>query len=121
MVNGTGNGLANTITGNSGANIIEGKAGADILDGGVGLDTVSYASSVTGVAVVLNGAIVTFGTGGDAQGDSIKNSQDVMGCARPDGADGQWPGQHAGWRSRGDGLNGGRATTPMWWMMRVTR
>ncbi len=44
-VNGTGNGLANTIIGNSGANIIEGKGGADILDGGAGLDTVSYASS----------------------------------------------------------------------------
>ena len=54
-INGTGNGFANTITGNSGANIIEGKGGADILDGGSGTDTVSYASSASGVTVVLNG------------------------------------------------------------------
>ena len=62
-VNGTGNGLANTIIGNSGANIIEGKGGADILDGGAGLDTVSYASSGAGVTVTLTGAVASFWVG----------------------------------------------------------
>ncbi|EYD75399.1 Alkaline phosphatase [Rubellimicrobium mesophilum DSM 19309] len=37
-LNGTGNGLANTLTGNSGANLLDGKAGADIMAGGGGND-----------------------------------------------------------------------------------
>lgn len=37
-INGTGNGLANTLTGNSGNNILKGFAGNDILDGGAGAD-----------------------------------------------------------------------------------
>ena len=80
-VNGTGNGLANTIIGNSGANIIEGKGGADILDGGAGLDTVSYASSGAGVNVTLTGAVASTGSGGDAQGDSIRTSRTSLGSA----------------------------------------
>ena len=83
-INGTGNGFANTITGNGGANIIEGKGGADILDGGAGTDTVSYASSAEGVTVVLNGATATFGIGGDAEGDSIRNFENVTGSAHAD-------------------------------------
>jgi Ca2+-binding RTX toxin-like protein len=38
-INGTGNGLANTITGNSGNNILDGKGGADTMTGGNGNDT----------------------------------------------------------------------------------
>ena len=38
-INGTGNGLDNTIIGNSAANIIDGGAGADIMKGGAGNDT----------------------------------------------------------------------------------
>ena len=83
-VNGTGNGLVNTIIGNGGANIIEGKGGADILDGGAGLDTVSYATSGAAVTVILNGATITFGIGGDAQGDSIKNFENITGSAQAD-------------------------------------
>lgn len=37
-INGTCNGLANTLTGNSGNNILKGFAGNDILDGGAGAD-----------------------------------------------------------------------------------
>ncbi|MGH6932026.1 MAG: M10 family metallopeptidase C-terminal domain-containing protein, partial [Dongiaceae bacterium] len=37
-IDGTGNGLANTITGNSGANRIDGGAGADTMAGGLGND-----------------------------------------------------------------------------------
>ncbi len=40
-VNGTGNGLNNTIIGNSGANSIEGKGGNDVLNGGAGADTMN--------------------------------------------------------------------------------
>jgi Ca2+-binding RTX toxin-like protein len=38
-LNGTGNGLANTITGNASANILNGRAGADTLVGGGGNDS----------------------------------------------------------------------------------
>ena len=38
-INGTGNGLNNSITGNAGNNILDGGAGADILTGGAGNDT----------------------------------------------------------------------------------
>ncbi len=38
-INGTGNGLDNTITGNSGANTLEGGDGNDTLNGGSGADT----------------------------------------------------------------------------------
>jgi len=38
-INGTGNGLNNTLTGNSGNNLLNGGAGADILNGGLGADT----------------------------------------------------------------------------------
>jgi Ca2+-binding RTX toxin-like protein len=38
-INGTGNGLANTITGNGAANILNGGLGNDTLDGGLGADT----------------------------------------------------------------------------------
>ena len=92
-VNGTGNGLANTIIGNSGANIIEGKGGADTLDGGAGLDTVSYASSAAGVTVTLTGAVASLGTGGDAQGDSIKNFENITGSVFADTLTGDTAGQ----------------------------
>jgi len=38
-INGTGNGLANTLTGNSGANRLDGGLGADTMAGGAGDDT----------------------------------------------------------------------------------
>ena len=38
-LNGTGNGLANTLIGNAGNNILDGRAGADIMTGGAGNDT----------------------------------------------------------------------------------
>ncbi|UVC08618.1 family 16 glycosylhydrolase [Rhizobium sp. TH2] len=38
-INGTGNGLDNTLTGNSGNNILDGRAGADTMIGGLGDDT----------------------------------------------------------------------------------
>ena len=38
-INGTGNGLSNTLTGNSGSNILDGGAGGDAMAGGFGNDT----------------------------------------------------------------------------------
>jgi trimeric autotransporter adhesin len=51
-LNGTGNGLANTIVGNSGNNTLDGGAGADALSGGTGNDT--YIVDNTGDVVTEN-------------------------------------------------------------------
>lgn len=79
--NGTGNAAANVITGNDGNNVIEGGAGADQLDGGRGVDTLSYAGSSSAVAVDLNARTAA---GGDAEGDSFRNFENLTGSAHDD-------------------------------------
>jgi Ca2+-binding RTX toxin-like protein len=75
-INGTGNVLANVITGNGGRNIIAGLGGADSLDGGGGTDTATYAASRAGVTVCL---MTGMGNGGDAQGDTLFNFENLTG------------------------------------------
>ncbi|MFN7882682.1 MAG: calcium-binding protein, partial [bacterium] len=62
-VNGTGNGLANTLTGNIGNNRLNGGAGIDSMAGGAGNDT--YVVDVAGdvVTEAANGGIDTVETG----------------------------------------------------------
>ena len=59
-INGTGNGLDNTITGNAGANIIDGMGGIDTMIGGNGSDTYT-ADLATDVATETNAALATGG------------------------------------------------------------
>lgn len=84
----TGDGLANDIWGGNGADVIEGGGGGDRLDGEGSLDTLSYATSGKAVTVnLLTGAV----SGGDAQGDSIANFENIRGSAKADtltGSDG---------------------------------
>ena len=75
-INATGNALDNVLIGNSGNNVLIGGAGADTLDGGGGTDTASYASSPTGVTVSL---MTGTGSGGDAQGDTLSNIENLTG------------------------------------------
>lgn len=91
---GTGNGLNNVITGNisadalyglDGSDTLIGGSGADLLDGGTGSDTVSYASSLLGVAVNLGSAVQN---SGDAQGDRLIDVENVIGSARDDRIEG---------------------------------
>jgi Ca2+-binding RTX toxin-like protein len=79
-----GNAQNNVIMGNSKKNTIQGGAGADTLDGGAGEDTVSYADSADSVTVTLNGKIPTTGVGGDAEGDTLVNFEDITGSAFAD-------------------------------------
>lgn len=53
-INGTGNGLANTLTGNAKANVLKGMNGADTLIGGAGIDTLTGGSGAD--KFVLNAA-----------------------------------------------------------------
>jgi serralysin len=84
-INGTGNGLSNTIAGNSAANVLYGGAGNDFLTGGLGadrfgfnrrtgdgIDRVSDFNSVSGDKMVISAA----GFGGDLKaGIAITDSQ----------------------------------------------
>ena len=67
---------------------LHGGAGADTLDGGAGIDTVSYVMSDAGVAVDLRDADADgyhdTASGGHAQGDSIRNFDNVVGSAHDD-------------------------------------
>ena len=80
-INGTGNALANVITGNSGNNILAGLGGADTLTGGLGLDTASYAASGSGVTVSLTTGT---GSGGDAEGDTLNEIENLTGSNHND-------------------------------------
>ena len=76
-----------SLTGNASNNWLVGGPGADTLDGGAGYDTAYYTDSPAGVTIDL-GATDTngysIGTGGDAQGDKIKNIGDLEGSAYDD-------------------------------------
>ena len=75
-INATGNALDNVLIGNSGNNVLIGGAGADTLDGGAGIDTASYATSPAGVNVSL---LTGTGHGGDAEGDTLSNIENLTG------------------------------------------
>lgn len=70
-----------SLTGDDRDNILQGGAGADSLDGGAGEDTLSYELSRSGVTVDL---LAGTASGGDAQGDSFTNFENVQGSAYND-------------------------------------
>ena len=84
-INGTGNTLDNVIIGNDGNNILAGLGGADTLDGGQGIDTASYVASAAGVNVSL---ATGHGSGGDAQGDTLVNVENLTGSQFDDTLEG---------------------------------
>ena len=71
-----GDGEANWFQGFDGDDIMQGSGGADILDGGNGIDTVWYVDSQAGVGVNLR---VGVADGGDAQGDTLVEIENVTG------------------------------------------
>ncbi|MDQ7251526.1 calcium-binding protein [Dongia sedimenti] len=76
---GSGN---DTLNGGSGNDILLGGAGADKMDGGSGNhDLVSYSGAATGVGVHLDTGT---GNGGDANGDTYQNVEDITGSAYND-------------------------------------
>jgi len=66
----------NSLIGGNGNDILEGKGGADLLDGGEGIDTVLYNNSPAGIVVNLASGT---GQGGDAEGDILKNVENIVG------------------------------------------
>ena len=73
---------ADTLNGLAGNDTLIGGAGADTLDGGTGTDTASYAGSSAAVTVSL--AAGATNTGGDAEGDTLSNIENLTGSAHSD-------------------------------------
>ncbi len=69
------------LRGFAGGDILNGGAGVDVLDGGDGIDTADYSSSAAGVNVSLAAGT---GIGGDAQGDTLTNIENLIGGAGED-------------------------------------
>ncbi|WP_378949001.1 Hint domain-containing protein [Paracoccus sp. R86501] len=112
----TGSAQADTLTGSAGANVISGGAGddtinggagADTLDGGVGTDTLSYAGSTAGVTVNIG---TNTASGGDAQGDTISNFENLTGSAQNDALTGNAGANVISGGAGNDTLDGGAGT-----------
>ena len=70
------------LRGGDGNDVLDGGQGADRLDGGAGTaDAVEYGDSSGGVTVSLE---TGRGTGGDAEGDRIKNAENIYGSQHDD-------------------------------------
>ena len=68
------------LDGGDGNDIIAGGLGADQLIGGRGNDTVQYDGSFGGVTVTLDeGMMIGSGTGGEAEGDTLRGIENVIG------------------------------------------
>ena len=76
-----GSAYDDTLTGGSADDTLIGGAGADALDGGAGTDTVDYSSAAREVTVDLSTGT---GSGGDAEGDTFANIENVTGSAFDD-------------------------------------
>jgi Ca2+-binding RTX toxin-like protein len=70
-----------TINGNNGDDMIIGGAGADAIDGGNGNDTANYHTSAAGVTVSLSTGA---GLGGEAQGDTLDEIENLVGSDHND-------------------------------------
>jgi Ca2+-binding RTX toxin-like protein len=62
--------------GGDGNDLLKGGGGADMLVGGAGIDTATYADADVGVTVSL---MTAAGTGGDADGDTFQNVENLTG------------------------------------------
>src|SRR5262245_58916160 len=66
------------LNGNTGNDTLKGGAGADRLDGGAGIDIASYAFSTAAVSINLSAGR---GLGGEAEGDTPVNIENVVGSS----------------------------------------
>ena len=106
-----GGGGADRVEAGDGEDLVHGGAGSDTLDGGADRDAVSYETSDAGVTVDLRDADGDgdhdTASGGHADGDRIRNFEDVVGSAYDDTLTGD---DGANWLEGGEGrdvLHGG--------------
>ncbi|WP_282053262.1 calcium-binding protein [Phaeobacter inhibens] len=72
---------SDTLKGDGGNDLLRGGAGSDVINGGGELDTVSYETSSAAVTVSL---AMGNASGGDAQGDTITNVENIVGSDHAD-------------------------------------
>jgi Ca2+-binding RTX toxin-like protein len=72
---------ANWLEGGDGADTLSGRGGADVLIGGKGVDTVTFNASAGAVRVDFTAGT---GLGGDAEGDSYAELENIIGSAYDD-------------------------------------
>ena len=77
-----GLGGADTLSGGAGDDRLDGGAGADALDGGAGKDSADYSGSGAAVTVDLDSSAAQ--SGGDAQGDTLSNIENLIGSGYAD-------------------------------------
>lgn len=77
----SGSAYADTLTGDSSNNVLLGHGGADYLDGGGGIDYADYSYSASAVIADLQSGS---GSGGDAQGDTLVNIENLYGTSYAD-------------------------------------
>lgn len=111
----TGDGLANflsggdrgdTLLGAGGNDRLRGGQGKDILDGGARTDTADYADKTQGVFVTLNGANNAVVRIGNANEDTIRNIEGVIGGSRNDRLTGDARANHLDGAGGNDVLRG---------------
>ncbi|MEM9207047.1 MAG: calcium-binding protein, partial [Pseudomonadota bacterium] len=76
-----GDDAVNVLTGGAGADRLQGGRGGDTLDGGDGVDVADYSGSTASVTVNLATAT---GSSGTAQGDILRNIENVIGSSSAD-------------------------------------
>ncbi|MBI3350386.1 MAG: RTX toxin [Burkholderiales bacterium] len=76
-----GDGGANRLDGGAGNDVLEGRGGADQLVGGAGTDTAVYSGSSAGVVIDLAAGT---GKGGEAEGDTLTQVENVIGSDHDD-------------------------------------
>jgi Ca2+-binding RTX toxin-like protein/type III secretion system FlhB-like substrate exporter len=79
-----GSDYADTLTGDASDNVLAGEAGADVIDGGAGSDTVDYSSMAGGVGIITIDLSTGTATGGDAEGDTFSNIENITASANMD-------------------------------------
>ncbi len=77
----TGTSANETLLGGAGNDTLIGGAGADVLDGGSGINLADYSASSAPVTIDLGAGT---GLGGDAQGDTLFNIQQLVGSGSND-------------------------------------
>ncbi len=101
-ISGVGN--ADVLIGGQGDDLLEGGPEADRQNGGNGQDTASYASSGGAVTINLQSRIAQ---GGDAQGDHLRNIENVIGSGGNDSLTGDTGDNILDGREGNDTLEGG--------------
>ena len=100
----TGNDQVNVLTGGDGDDTLNGGAGGDTLRGDNGSDTADYAGSTAGVTVNLGTGTHS---GGDAQGDTLSNIENLAGSSLGDTLTGDASANVLTGGAGNDTLNGG--------------